>query len=36
MENELRALCDGVVTEVQAREGQLVDAGAPLLVVSPA
>jgi biotin carboxyl carrier protein len=36
MENELRAARDGVVAEVQAREGQSVDAGAPLLVVSAA
>jgi biotin carboxyl carrier protein len=35
MENELRAARDGVVAEVQAREGQSVDAGALLLVVSP-
>jgi biotin carboxyl carrier protein len=36
MENELRALRDGIVADVQAREGQLVDAGALLLVVTPA
>ncbi len=36
MENELRAGRDGVVAEIHAREGQSVDAGALLLVVSPA
>ncbi len=34
MENELRAARDGVVAEVQAREGQSVDAGMLLLVVA--
>lgn len=33
MENELRALRDGAVTEVPAREGQSVDAGALLVVL---
>jgi biotin carboxyl carrier protein len=33
MENELRALCDGVVAEVHATEGQSVDAGALLIVI---
>jgi biotin carboxyl carrier protein len=33
MENELRALLDGTVADVQVREGQSVDAGALLLVV---
>ena len=36
MENELRAARDGVVTEVHAREGQSVNAGALLVVVTPA
>ena len=36
MENELRAVRGGVVTDVQAKEGQSVDAGALLLIVSPA
>jgi biotin carboxyl carrier protein len=36
MENELRAARDGVVKEVRVREGQSVDAGAPLVVVAPA
>ena len=31
MENELRALCDGVVAEVHATERQSVDAGALLI-----
>jgi biotin carboxyl carrier protein len=34
MENELRALAPGVVARVEVREGQLVDAGALLVVVS--
>lgn len=33
MENELRALRDGTVADVPAREGQSVDAGALLVVV---
>src|SRR5262249_24629745 len=33
MENELRAGRDGIVGEVQAREGQSVDAGALLVLV---
>ena len=33
MENELRAQRDGTVADVQAREGQSVDAGALLVVV---
>ncbi|MFI5179711.1 MAG: biotin/lipoyl-containing protein [Vicinamibacterales bacterium] len=33
MENELRAGRDGVVTEIHAREGQSVDAGALLIVI---
>ncbi len=33
MENELRAARDGTVADVQAREGQSVDAGALLVVV---
>lgn len=33
MENELRALRDGAVSDVLAREGQSVDAGALLVVV---
>jgi len=33
MENELRALLDGTVADVQVREGQSVDAGALLVVV---
>ena len=36
MENELRAVRSGTVAEVPAREGQSVDAGALLLVVSSA
>lgn len=36
MENELRATSEGVVSEVHAQEGQSVDAGALLLIVSPA
>ena len=35
MENELRAAARGTVTELFVREGQSVDAGAPLLVVAP-
>ena len=35
MENELRASRDGAVAEVLVKEGQLVDAGALLLVVAP-
>jgi biotin carboxyl carrier protein len=34
MENELRASRDGTVTEIHAREGMLVEAGALLAVVS--
>ena len=34
MENELRADRDGTVAEVHAREGQLVEAGALLVVIS--
>src|SRR4051794_30413153 len=33
MENELRALADGVVTEIHGKEGQSVDAGTLLAVV---
>jgi biotin carboxyl carrier protein len=33
MENELRALRDGRVTEIHAREGTSVDAGVLLVVV---
>jgi biotin carboxyl carrier protein len=33
MENELRASRDGIVAEIQAREGQSVDAGALLAVI---
>ena len=33
MENELRALRDGTVVEIYAREGTSVDAGALLVVV---
>jgi biotin carboxyl carrier protein len=36
MENELRAARDGVVKEVRVREGQSVDAGTTLVVVTPA
>jgi biotin carboxyl carrier protein len=36
MENELRAAHEGVVSEVHAQEGQSVDAGTLLLIVSPA
>lgn len=36
MENELRAVREGVVAEVHAQEGQSVDAGVLLLIVSPA
>jgi biotin carboxyl carrier protein len=35
MENELRASCDGAVAELHAREGQSVDAGALLAIVTP-
>jgi biotin carboxyl carrier protein len=35
MENELRAARDGVVTDVLVREGQSVDAGTPLAVITP-
>ena len=35
MENELRAVCEGIVAEVHAQEGRSVDAGALLLIVSP-
>ena len=35
MENELRAMTRGVVSEVLVQEGQSVDAGALLLVVAP-
>ena len=35
MENEVRAGRDGTVAEVLAREGQLVDAGALLVVINP-
>jgi biotin carboxyl carrier protein len=34
MENELRAVRDGTVTEVQAREAMSVDAGAVLVVIA--
>jgi biotin carboxyl carrier protein len=33
MENELRAARDGTIVEVHAREGQLVDAGALLVMI---
>ena len=36
MENELRAIRDGVVAEVQAREGQSVEAGVLLAVINEA
>ena len=36
MENELRASGEGVVADLLVREGQSVDAGALLLVVTPA
>ena len=36
MENELRASGDGVIAEIHAREGQSVDAGMLLVVVTPA
>lgn len=35
MENELRAAKDGVLTDVLVREGQSVDAGTALAIVSP-
>jgi biotin carboxyl carrier protein len=35
MENELRSLHDGVVTDVKVRDGQSVDAGALLAIVAP-
>ena len=35
MENELRASRDGVVTDVLVQEGQSVDAGAALAVITP-
>lgn len=35
MENELRAAADGVVTELVVQQGQSVDAGALLLVITP-
>lgn len=35
MENELRAGVDGTIAEVHAREGQSVDAGSLLAVVTP-
>jgi biotin carboxyl carrier protein len=35
MENELRAMRDGIVTELVVEEGQSVDAGTLLLVVTP-
>ena len=35
MENELRAIRNGIVSEVLVQEGQSVDAGALLLVVAP-
>jgi biotin carboxyl carrier protein len=33
MENELRAVRDGTVADIQAREGMSVDAGALLVVI---
>jgi biotin carboxyl carrier protein len=36
MENELRAGHDGTVTELQARDGQSVEAGALLAVITAA
>lgn len=35
MENELRAVSDGVVTDVFVREGQSVEAGTALAVITP-
>jgi biotin carboxyl carrier protein len=35
MENELRATRSGVVSELLVQEGQSVDAGALLLIVTP-
>lgn len=35
MENELRASADGTIAEIHAREGQSVDAGSLLAVVTP-
>jgi biotin carboxyl carrier protein len=35
MENELRAIRNGIVSEVLVQEGQSVDAGTLLLVVAP-
>ena len=35
MENELRASADGTIAEIHAREGQSVDAGTLLAVVTP-
>ncbi len=36
MENELRASCDGTLTEVFVQEGQSVEAGTLLAIISPA
>jgi biotin carboxyl carrier protein len=36
MENELRASHPGTVTEILVKEGQLVEAGTLLAIVSPA
>jgi biotin carboxyl carrier protein len=33
MENELRAVRDGIVADIHAREGMSVDAGALLVVI---
>ena len=35
MENELRASADGTIAEIHAREGESVDAGSLLAVVTP-
>jgi acetyl-CoA/propionyl-CoA carboxylase biotin carboxyl carrier protein len=35
MENELRSAVDGTVTEVPVREGQSVDAGTLLAIITP-
>lgn len=35
MENEIPSPIDGIITEVAVREGQTVEAGAPLFVVEP-
>ena len=35
MENELRATKDGVLTDILVREGQSVDAGTVLAIITP-